>query len=535
MSTKIYYFCKFKHFEEFCNLICTKQSLLDTKVTLHKRKSQVFLILDIVIVALAFTAVAWWKPATVRVVLPKYSAPFFYFLGIWILTSAITGKFSFQGKKTLRKKLSSVLSANITIVAITLTLLTLLQITDYSRLMVFGTVGISTILEIILIWQLIAYEKINRLFFYEGKTKERIEIIEDHYKTTRLTEGFSNSVKYGIIRMYSKGVYNFIMKNIPFEEKDIYFTATRQAFNIENKTGKHEAIVNLQSLNTVGKLNSLIVATNSQLSIGGLYFSIAETINTRKKRILKQYPIIINRIIYAFDYLYNRVFAKMYPTRFIYKMISHKNRAISKAELLGRLYASGFEVVNDDEIDGQYVCITRKADEPKKIDYEAIGGVIRLKRLGKNGKIIGVYKFRTMHPYSEYIQAYIYEKNNLQEGGKFKEDFRINRMGKYMRKMWIDELPMLINVLKGEMKIVGIRPLSEHYFSLYTKELQDLRITTKPGLLPPFYADSPVTLDEIMASEFRYLNAYKKHPLLTDVRYFFKILYNILIKKRRSK
>lgn len=507
---------------------------MDSKLALHKRKSQVFLILDIIIVALAFTAVAWWKPATVRVVLPKYSSPFFYFLGIWILTSALTGKYSFQGKKTLRNKLSSVLSANVTIVAITLTLLTLLQITGYSRLMVFGTVGISTILEILLIWQLIAYQKINRLFFYEGKTKARLEIVEDHYKTARLTEGFSQSVKHGIIKMYGKEVYRFIMKNIPFEEKDVYFTSTRQAFNIDTKPGNHKAIVNLQSLNTVGKLNSLFVASNQKLPLGGLYFSIAETIATRKKKILKHNPIIINHIIYVFDYLYNRVFAKMYPTRFIYKMISHKNRAISKAELLGRLYAAGFEVVQDMDLDGQYVCVTRKADEPKMIDYEAIGGLIKLKRLGKNGKIIGVYKFRTMHPYSEYIQSYIYEKNDLQEGGKFKEDFRINRMGKFMRKMWLDELPMILNILKGEMKLVGIRPLSEHYFSLYTKELQDLRITTKPGLLPPFYADSPVTLDEIMSSELRYLYAYKKHPLATDIKYFFKILYNILIKRRRS-
>lgn len=507
---------------------------MEKRHTLYKRKSRVFLILDILIVIFAFTIIAWWKPATVRVVLPMYAAPFAYFLSIWILTSLLTGKYNFRGKKSLRNKLSSVFTANITFVAITLTLLTLLQITGFSRLMVFGTVAISTGLEIILIWQLISYQKINRLFFYEGKTKQRINIVEDHYKTSRLTAGFSTSVKHSIIKMYNKEVYQFIKNNIPNAEEDIHFTSTRQAFNIQNKVGEHTAIVNLQSINTVSNFNALAVATNEQLPIGGLYFSIAETIATRKKRILTHTPIILNHIAYIFDYLYNRVFAKMYPTRFIYKMISHKNRAISKAELLGRLYAAGFEVVIDTELDGQYVCVTRKADVPKKIDYEAIGGLIKLKRLGKGGKIIGVYKFRTMHPYSEYIQAYIYEKNDLQDGGKFKEDFRINRMGKFMRKMWLDELPMFLNILKGEMKLVGIRPLSEHYFSLYTKELQELRITTKPGLLPPFYADSPVTLEEIMASEMRYLTAYKKHPSRTDMKYFFKILYNILIKRQRS-
>ena len=67
-----------------------------------------------------------------------------------------------------------------------------------------------------------------------------------------------------------------------------------------------------------------------------------------------------------------------------------------------------------------------------------------------------------------------------------------------------------------------------------TKELQELRVKTKPGLIPPFYADMPVTLEEIMASEIKYLRAYEKRPYYTDFSYFFKSIYNILIKKKRS-
>ena len=145
-----------------------------------------------------------------------------------------------------------------------------------------------------------------------------------------------------------------------------------------------------------------------------------------------------------------------------------------------------------------------------------------------------VYKLRTMHPFSEYLQEYVYNKNQLKEGGKIKNDFRISPEGRIFRKFWIDELPMFINFFKGEMKLVGVRPLSEHYFSLYTKELQTLRTKTKPGLIPPFYVDMPTTLEEIMASEIKYLKAYKKRPYYTDFIYFFKSLYNILIKNKRS-
>jgi lipopolysaccharide/colanic/teichoic acid biosynthesis glycosyltransferase len=93
---------------------------------------------------------------------------------------------------------------------------------------------------------------------------------------------------------------------------------------------------------------------------------------------------------------------------------------------------------------------------------------------------------------------------------------------------------MIINLLRGELKIVGVRPLSQHYFNLYTKELQERRIKYKPGLIPPFYVDNPKTLEEIMASEIKYLDAYDKHPLLTDLRYFFVAVYNIVFKRYRS-
>jgi lipopolysaccharide/colanic/teichoic acid biosynthesis glycosyltransferase len=93
---------------------------------------------------------------------------------------------------------------------------------------------------------------------------------------------------------------------------------------------------------------------------------------------------------------------------------------------------------------------------------------------------------------------------------------------------------MFINLFKGEMKLVGVRPLSRHYFDLYPKDLQELRIKVKPGLVPPFYADLPQTLEEIIESEREYLVSYQEHPIRTDFKYFFLAWYNILVKKARS-
>ncbi|MCB0755956.1 MAG: hypothetical protein KDB98_10205, partial [Flavobacteriales bacterium] len=67
-----------------------------------------------------------------------------------------------------------------------------------------------------------------------------------------------------------------------------------------------------------------------------------------------------------------------------------------------------------------------------------------------------------------------------------------------------------------------------------SEELKELRLKTKPGLVPPYYADLPKTLAEIQDSERRYLESYMRSPFTTDVRYFFKAFYNIIIKKARS-
>ena len=104
-----------------------------------------------------------------------------------------------------------------------------------------------------------------------------------------------------------------------------------------------------------------------------------------------------------------------------------------------------------------------------------------------------------------------------------------------MRKFWIDELPMLYNLLKRDLKIVGVRPLSKAMFNLYNKKTQEKRIKTKPGLVPPFYVDLPNSFEEHMKSEERYIDSYLKHPFRTDVKYFFKAINNIVVKKARSK
>lgn len=295
------------------------------------------------------------------------------------------------------------------------------------------------------------------------------------------------------------------------------------------------ALLSSTKLNDYEDLDKMLEHISNVLCRKGVFIGYVETYANRKNRILRKYPSLISQLVYRFDALLYRVFPKLPITQKVYDFITGgKGKLMSRVELIGRLYAYGFEVVDHQEIDNMHYFVATKISEPIKQADPTYWPIIKLKRVGEGGKEFKVYKLRTMYPYSEYLQDYIYQANNLTEGGKFKDDFRVSHFGKFLRKVWLDEIPMIWNWIKGDLKLIGVRPLSEHYFMLYSEELKTKRTQTKPGLLPPFYADLPKTLDEIMASELRYLDAYSKSPLKTDTQYFFKIMRNILFKGSRS-
>lgn len=294
-------------------------------------------------------------------------------------------------------------------------------------------------------------------------------------------------------------------------------------------------IVNIQRINDVKGINAYFKLVNRKLAPNGVFTGCVETLEQRRVRIFRKFPPVVSHLYYSVDFVYKRVFPKFkFTKRLSLYLTQGKNRALSKSEVLGRLVYCGFEIESVEEIGNLLYFKVRKAGEPLDKPEPSSGIILRIKRIGRNGEPITVYKFRTMHPYAEHLQSYIFEQHDLREGGKFANDFRITKWGRWMRKFWIDEIPMIYNIVRGDLKLVGVRPLSEHYLSLYTPEHKLLRVKGKPGLIPPFYADMPRNLDEIMESEHRYMEAWVRDPLATDFAYCMKAFNNIFLHKARS-
>ncbi len=312
--------------------------------------------------------------------------------------------------------------------------------------------------------------------------------------------------------------------------------STSEAFNIQNlEHDQYTCIINLKPMNGIRKLDRFLDIVNSRLGVNGLFLCSVETLEQRARRLKEKYSPFVYYLIYLPDFLINRVIPRLRLTRGLWEFFTGgANPPFSRAEALGRLSRAGF-AIKQEKFAGNMLCIkAERCSEPKPVNENGYGMIITLPRIGRDGRTFNVYKLRTMHPYSEYIQDYVYGLHSIADGGKMKYDFRVTAWGHFARKVWLDELPMIVNILKGDLKLFGVRPLSKHYFSLYDDEIRNRRIRYKPGLLPPYYADLPTGLEAIQHSELKYFDSWDQNPIGTDIRYLTRSIYNIFFRHARS-
>jgi exopolysaccharide biosynthesis polyprenyl glycosylphosphotransferase len=145
-------------------------------------------------------------------------------------------------------------------------------------------------------------------------------------------------------------------------------------------------------------------------------------------------------------------------------------------------------------------------------------------RIGMSKRRFKIFKFRTMVPDAEKLMSAL-EKDN-EAGGpvfKMKNDPRVTRFGRALRKSSIDELPQLINVLKGDMSLVGPRPLPVRDYEGFNEDWQRRRFSVKPGITCLWQVNgrSGITFDQWMLLDLKYLDEWS---LWLDVKILAKTL-----------
>ena len=174
------------------------------------------------------------------------------------------------------------------------------------------------------------------------------------------------------------------------------------------------------------------------------------------------------------------------------------------------------------------ICILIKLEGGGPVFYRGV-------RVGKNGTLFRIYKFRSMVVNAEKIGG----------SSTADDDPRITRIGKFVRKYKLDELPQLINVLKGEMSFVGPRPEVQHYVNMFTKEEKSI-LMVSPGITDwaslwnsdegAILAGSPdparTYMEEIRPEKIRLQLKYvKERSFFTDISIILQTISKIIKRK----
>ena len=166
--------------------------------------------------------------------------------------------------------------------------------------------------------------------------------------------------------------------------------------------------------------------------------------------------------------------------------------------------------------------ITKEMDGP--IFYDQI-------RIGKNGKHFKIYKFRTMvidadEILKKYLDENEEERKEFEANQKLENDPRITKLGNFLRKTSIDEFPQFINILKGDMSLIGPRPIVDREVPLFGKNMKIVH-SVKPGLTGYWGVNgrSNTTYDERVEMETYYA---KNISFKLDVKIFFATIVQVL-------
>ena len=346
------------------------------------------------------------------------------------------------------------------------------------------------------------------------------------------------SIRQSVLSVTTEEDYRMLLEKARLDSRLTKVICDRDRFAfLQIPDYQYSTLVDLTLLNDARGINRRFCTVNQKLPDGGRYVCCYRPQEYIKQKLLNKYPKPLNWIVYSLYFFHKRVIPRLLLTsRLYYDVTKGRKRMLSKTEVLGRLYYCGFEVEEIVPMGHiEYVFAHRHSQPYPQEQFKIYGPMIKLPRVCKNKEIRYFYKFRTMHPYAEYIQKYVFDaRGGMDISDKSNDDWRITNWGKFMRKYWLDELPMLINWVKGDVKLVGVRPLSRTMFDTYPEWLQNKRTLSKPGLIPPFYIDHPDTYDELFESEDKYLTEYLKNPVKTDVKYFFLTLRSILTHKTHS-
>jgi len=508
----------------------------DQKVNFQLEK----LILSLLILCFSFISVLFHKTGTIDYYIWLEEIVLFL-VGFWWVSSYITRKFYINNSKNIYYKLAPVIKSQVLFLLLSSVIFSFFKFDFLSRQLFFGSIILFSIIETTIFFFLFSSIIPSNSIQFKDLIDDQIDLHipkENRGKKTSnlnlILKKLSLFVPDDVVDAFTKILDKL---DIQIDKNQATTLSTNNSTNFQfSFDTPQKLIINLSKVNDYKNINKMFIDIRYSMIPGGYFIGCFTPLEEDYHIMREKMPKFLFIFIYPLHFIFYRIFPKLPIVNYFYYFFTKgEGRYISKAEVFGRLNYCGFKIIDSFLIRHQNFFISTYSKTESQEKNPSFGPIVKLKRLGYNKDLITIYKFRTMHPYSEFLQSDLYELGGLNDDGdKIIDDYRVTAYGKILRKFWVDELPQLVNWIRGDISLVGVRALSKAKFDLYPKDLQELRTRLKPGLIPPFYVDLPKTFGELLESERNYINKKLKSRFSTDVIYLLRAFNNIVFRGARS-
>jgi len=284
----------------------------------------------------------------------------------------------------------------------------------YSRLQLFGVPVVLLAFEAVIYYLYCLYWKQGKIGKDIETTAEVREVIDLQESNRNLpgekcgpaiSDPVETKLKHAL-EFFDPKLFEFIKDTIDLATIDRCATALMSTDDIHAivplEDSGHRLFINLHKTNDVRWFNRYFLQVYRKLKNQGYFIGKVHTISTHKKYYYKKFPKYIAGLFYYINFIWCRIFPKLPFAKKVYLTLTQgRNQIVSKSEIFGRLYFCGFKVVDDMEIGNDLFFIAQKVKMPSYQTNPTSGPIVQLKRIGFNGQMINVFKFRTMYPFSE--------------------------------------------------------------------------------------------------------------------------------------
>lgn len=352
--------------------------------------------MDLLLVIIAFFMVNYLKRGQMAL-LPDYPKLFMVFLGLWFVVSAMTGKFSVGRFRSVYFLIWQWVKAGGMMMATMTVLIFGLRLFYFSRFQALGPILVLMVMELILIglYHKMRQGKIidediesvdtvgNILKQDDIQLKFDIDVIRQ-----KLMEPAPETIKKRFA-LKDPELYEFMVQHLVLNNMirmETVFERSCEMLDQDSDRVPTRLFFNYWKINDIRRMNAYFLQVYKMLLPGGYFIGHAHTIGTHYKWIKKKFPRHIANLVYLAGFCLNRVMPKIPGLQNIYFAITKgRGRAVSRAEILGRLCFCGFEIVAEKEIEKRLYVIARKVKTTSLDKSPTYGPLVQLKRSGLGG------------------------------------------------------------------------------------------------------------------------------------------------------